>query len=71
MQRQSMCVMLQTPADDGEGPEVVLVREEGHEDETVQVQTLHQDPVMICCQEVKEEGNSDFTTSLGTYTKKK
>lgn len=24
-----------TPADDGEGPQVVLVREEGHEDEAV------------------------------------
>lgn len=57
-----------TPASDGEGPQVVLVRQEGHEDETMEVQPLHQDPVMICCQEVQEESNSCFTASLMTKT---
>lgn len=57
-----------TPASDGEGPQVVLVRQEGHEDETMEVQPLHQDPVMICCQEVQEESNSCFTASLMAKT---
>ena len=55
---------LLTPADDGEGPQVVLVGEEGHEDEAVQVQPLHQDPVVIGRQEIQEESDSDFTTGL-------
>ena len=53
-----------TPAHDGESPQVVLVREESHEDEAMEVQSLHQNPVMIGCQEVQEEGYSSFTTSL-------
>lgn len=60
--------MFLTPADDGEGPKVVLVREEGHEDEAMQVQPLHQDPKMIGCQEIKEESNSNFTTGLRTQS---
>lgn len=58
--------MMLTPPDDGEGPQVVLVREEGHEDEAVQVQAFHQDPVMIGRQEVQEESHSDFTARLRT-----
>lgn len=46
--------LLFTPADDDESPQVVLVGEEGHEDETVQVEPLHQDPVMVCGQEIKK-----------------
>lgn len=55
-----------TPADDSESPQVVLVRQEGHENEAMEVQPLHQDPVMIGCQEVQEESNGKFTTSLVT-----
>lgn len=58
--------LLFTPADDDQSPQVVLVGEEGHEDETVQVEPLHQDPVMVCGQEIKKECNSDFTASLRT-----
>lgn len=57
-----------TPPDDGEGPQVVLVREEGHENEAVQVQPLDQDPVVVGRQEVQEEGNGDFTTRLRTQS---
>ncbi len=60
--------MLLTPADDSEGPQVALVREEGHEDEAVQVQALHQDPVMIGRQKIKEESNSNFTAGLRTQS---
>lgn len=58
--------LLFTPADDDQSPQVVLVGEEGHEDETVQVEPLHQDPVMVCGQEIKKECNGDFTASLRT-----
>lgn len=60
--------LLFTPADDSEGPQVVLVREEGHEDEAMQVQPLHQDPVMVGGQEIKEESNSNFTAGLWTQS---
>lgn len=60
--------VLLTPADDSERPEVVLFGEEGHEDEAVQVQTLHQDPVMVGRQEVKEESNSNLTAGLRTQS---
>ena len=53
-----------TPADDDEDPQVVLVGEEGHEDQAVQVETFHQNPVVIGCQEVEEEGNRYFTAHL-------
>lgn len=55
-----------TPADDEQSPQVVLVREEGHENEAVQVQALHQDPVVVGRQEIEEESNSNFTSSLRT-----
>lgn len=56
--------LLVTPADDSQSPHVVLVRDEGHEDEAVQVEPLHQNPVVICGQEIKKEDNGDFTASL-------
>lgn len=58
------CVEKLTPADDGECPQVVLVWEEGHEDEAVQVQSLHQDPVVIGRQEIQEESNGHLTAHL-------
>lgn len=56
---------LRTPAKDGEAPQVLLLGEKGHEDEAVQVQPLHQNPVVVGGQEVKEEGHSHTAASLG------
>ncbi len=53
-----------TPPDQSEAPQVLRVRQEGHEDETVQVQALHQDPVVVCSQEIDEQQDSHFTTHL-------
>lgn len=58
------CVGKLTPADDGECPQVVLVWEEGHEDEAVEVQALYQDPVVISGQEVDEQQHCHFTPNL-------
>ena len=61
-------IFLLTPSNYCEAPEVFRVRPEGHEDEAVQVQTLHQDPVMVGRQEVKEESDSDLTAGLSTQS---
>ncbi len=53
-----------TPPDQCEAPQVLRVRQEGHEDETVQVQALHQDPVVVCSQEIDEQQDRHFTTHL-------
>lgn len=55
---------LLTPANDSEAPEVLPVREEGHEDEAVEIKAFHQDPVIICRKEVQEERDSDLTADL-------
>lgn len=55
---------LLTPANDSEAPEVLPVREEGHEDEAVEVKAFHQDPVIICRKEVQEERDCDLTADL-------
>ena len=60
-----MCVLL-TPSDEGEAPEVFGVRSEGHEDEAVQVQALHQDPVVVGGQEVDEEQHGHLAADLIT-----
>lgn len=53
-----------TPPDQSEAPQVFRIRQEGHEDETVQVQALHQDPIVVCSQEIDEQQDSHFTTHL-------
>lgn len=53
-----------TPANDDEGPQVVPIWEEGHEDEAVEVQALHQDPVMVGRQKIKKERNRNLTAGL-------
>lgn len=53
-----------TPPDQSEAPQVLRVRQEGHEDEAVQVQALHQDPVVVCSQEIDEQQDRHFTTHL-------
>ena len=69
-----MCMQVQnineaelTPSDQSESPQILSVWEEGHEDEAVQVQTLHQDPVVVGCQKVQEQGHDHLAADL--YTK--
>lgn len=56
-----------TPADDDEDPQVVLVGEEGHEDQAVQVETFHQDPVVVGGQKIEEESHHHLAANLWTY----
>lgn len=53
-----------TPADDDEDPQVVLVGEEGHEDQAVQVETFHQDPVVVGGQKIEEESHHHLAANL-------
>lgn len=55
---------LLTPSDECESPQVVGVGEEGHEDEAVQVQPLHEDPVIVGCQEVDEQQYGNLAAHL-------
>lgn len=59
---------LLTPANDSEAPEVLPVGEEGHEDEAVEIKTFHQNPVIICCEEVQEECDGNLTADLHQTT---
>lgn len=58
-----------TPAYDCQSPQTVFIRQEGHEDQTMQIQTLHQDPIMIGCQEIQEEGHSNLAAHLLAHRK--
>lgn len=53
-----------TPADDDEDPQVVLVGEEGHKDQAVQVETLYQDPVVVGGQKIEEERHHHLAANL-------
>ena len=53
-----------TPSDECQPPQVLGVGQEGHEDEAVEVQPLHQDPVVVGGQEVDEEQHRDLTSDL-------
>lgn len=55
-----------TPSNQSKPPQILSVWEEGHKDEAVQVQALNQDPVVICGQEVHEQGHHHFTANLGS-----
>lgn len=59
-----------TPADDDEDPQVVLVGEEGHEDQAVQVETFHQDPVVVGGQKIEEESHHHLAANLWTYSQR-
>lgn len=54
-----------TPSNQSKTPQILSVWEEGHKDEAVQVQALDKDPVVICGQEVHEQGHYYFTANLG------
>lgn len=54
-----------TPANDDEDPQVALVGEEGHKDQAVQVETFHQDPVVVGGQKIEEESHHHLAANLG------
>lgn len=57
-----------TPSYEGETPEIFGVGEERHEDEAVKVQAFHQDPVVVCRQEINEEQDCDLAAELKIQT---
>lgn len=58
-----LCSLL-TPPNQSESPQVLCVWQEGHEDEAVQVQAFHKDPVVVCCQKINEQKDCHLTTYL-------
>lgn len=62
-----------TPAYQREAPQVLGVGTEGHEDKAVQVESFHQDPVVVGGQEVDEEEHRQLAADLpeGKKTRKK
>ena len=53
-----------TPANKSESPQILPVWEEGHEDEAVEVQALHKDPVVVSGQEVEEHCHHHLASNL-------
>lgn len=53
-----------TPSNQSKSPQIFSVREEGHKDEAVEVQTLNKDPVVVSCQEVHEQGHHHLAANL-------
>lgn len=53
-----------TPSYQREAPQVLGVGAEGHEDEAVQIEALHQDPVVVGGQEVDEEEHRQLAANL-------
>lgn len=58
-----------TPSNQSKSPQILSVREEGHKDEAVEVQTLHKDPVVIGRQEVHEQGHNHLAANLYTQNR--
>lgn len=59
-----------TPAKERESPKILLLGEERHEDEAVEVEAFHQDPVVVGGQEVQEQGDSHLAAHLGDYKRR-
>lgn len=55
-----------TPSNQSKSPQILPIREEGHEDEAVEVETLDQDPVVVCGQEVHEQRHHHLAANLCT-----
>ena len=53
-----------TPANESEAPQVLGVRVERHEDEAVQIQAFHQNPIVVGGQEVDEQQDCDLASYL-------
>lgn len=58
------CVSLLTPSDEYKSPEVFVVWPEGHEDETVEVEALNQDPEVVGGKKIDEEQHCHFAAHL-------
>lgn len=53
-----------TPSNHSKSPQALSIGEEGHKNETVEVETLHENPVVISCQEVHKQGHDHLTGNL-------
>lgn len=69
--KQDAIEMELTPPNQSKSPQILSVREEGHEDEAVEVETLNKDPVVIGCQEVHEQGHNHLAANLYTISKQR
>ena len=61
---REMHFLLLTPSNEYEAPEVYGIGPEGHEDETVQIKTFDQDPVVVGCQKIDEEQHCHLASNL-------
>ena len=59
-------LLLLTPSNEYEAPEVFWIGPKGHEDETVQVETFDQDPVVVGGQKIDEEQHCYLAANLMT-----
>lgn len=59
-------LQLLTPSNEYESPEIFGIRAKSHEDEAMQVEAFHQDPVVVGCQKVDEEQHCHFAANLET-----
>lgn len=59
-----------TPSNKYEAPEVFGVWSEGHEDETVEVEAFHQDPVVVGGQKINEQQHCHLAANLMTKVKR-
>lgn len=53
-----------TPSDQSEAPQVLRVGQKSHKDEAVQVQAFHQNPIVVCSQEIDKQQDCHFATHL-------
>lgn len=53
-----------TPSNQRKSPQILPVGEEGHEDEAVEIQALHQNPVVIGGQKVQEQSHRHLAADL-------
>lgn len=62
----SNALLLLTPSDEYQAPEVFGIWAKGHEDETVEVEAFNQNPVVIGGQKIDEEQHSHLAANLKT-----
>lgn len=60
------CFLSLTPSNECEAPEVFGVWSKGHEDETVEVEAFHKDPVVVSGQKIDEEQDCHLAANLIT-----
>lgn len=53
-----------TPPNERQGPQVAFVGEESHEDQTVEIEALDQDPIVVGSQKVEEHSDNHLAAHL-------